>query len=128
MSERAQTSVTAFAAQCLALLKITGRDAGWLYLPFSIVPFLAALRLNRMSRTWVAGLFGLLVCSGPLLLAILNPSPEWMLSGFSPSVFVAFDIVLAVTIGVGLTFTGVVAARLSKESNQSGSTSCVSTS
>ena len=61
----------------------TGREFGWLYVPFAALPFCLLPRMKSFARKWMAALILISICIGPLLTALLNAPSDRQSSGAS---------------------------------------------
>lgn len=93
----------------------TGDWFGWLYLGIALVGAVMLARAGRRSLRWLIGLAAVWVCTGPLLLAMLNPSPDRQSHGRTAVFLVPTLMLLAVLMGFGLVTIGAWVARWGKE-------------
>jgi hypothetical protein len=101
-----------FIAQLWTTAKETGDGFGWFYLPFAVLPFCLLGKTDRSARNWLLGLVAVFVGTGPLMVALLNPSRDLAsLENIAPF-FCALNVVLAVWTGLGLMVVGDVMAKL----------------
>jgi len=104
-----------FMGQLWMLTKQTGREFGWLYLAFAMLPFCWLHQMERIARNWILGLTSICVCVGPLLVALLNPSADRQTMELTAPYFTSMYVVLAVWAGLGLMIFGNM---ISKSSSQ----------
>lgn len=97
-----------FALQLWFLMKETWKGFGWPYLVLLPLPVLFLGRSNRRTRAWLMGTMVMLVCVGPLMLELLNPSPERASFEITSSYWGGMDIVLAIWAGLGFMVLGSV--------------------
>jgi hypothetical protein len=95
-----------FLGQLWALAKETGRGFGWPYLVFAALPFGLWRRTGGWARAWLLGLTAALVCVGPLLVALLNPSADRAGVELVAPFFAAMYVILALWTGLGLMVAG----------------------
>ncbi len=91
-----------------------GRQFGWLYLLFIPLAFCALLRTQRKARQWMFGLTAAFVCSGPVTVAMLNPTRDRQSLDLVGPWFSVMYVVLAVWTGLGLMVVGLAVARVRK--------------
>lgn len=101
-----------FAMQLWGLLKDTCGGFGWVYLVFAALPFGFLHRITGNGRKWVLGLLLISICTGPLLVALLNPEFDWNGDDylFGPYFF-ALRTLIALWAGIGLMLFAMVVAR-----------------
>ncbi len=99
-------NLSTFVQQLWMFLKFTGKSFGWLYLVIALVPFCARGLIGQRGRRWLAGLVTVWICTGPLLLAMLNPSVDRQSIELTESFFNASRVILAVLMGLGLIILG----------------------
>lgn len=87
--------------QLWTLGRITGSGFGWPYFVFAALPLGLLPRLDRCARNWLLGLMAAFLCSGPLLITILNPDTDLSGTDLLGPYFGAMDIVLALWTGLG---------------------------
>ena len=104
-------SLERFGQQLWGFFKNTGDEFGWLYLAIALVGACALCAINSRGRRWLAGLAAVFICTGPFLLAMLNPSPGLQGGGTTEIYSNASRIILAVLMGMGLVVLGAWAAR-----------------
>jgi hypothetical protein len=92
----------------------TGRLFGWLYLLFIPLPFVVLLRTQAKARQWMLGLTAAFVCSGPVMVAMLNPTRDRQSLHLVAPWFSAMYVVLAVWTGLGLMIVGAAVAKSQK--------------
>ncbi len=97
-------SFARFAALQSGLLQDTGKDFGWIYLVFTLLPVGFLWHLAPSGRKWVFALAPMFVCAGPLLTGVLNIG-DYGSKGieviFEPYFF-SMDTLLAFASGIGL--------------------------
>ena len=69
-------SLSRLLPQLWLTLKMTVDGYGWPYLVLGIVPILAFPRCSGPTKRLLIALTALLVCTGPLMVALLNPTPD----------------------------------------------------
>jgi hypothetical protein len=92
--------------QLWLLAKEAGNGFGWLYLVFAVLPFGLLRRTGRCARNWLLGLAATLLCVGPLMMTLLNPSVDGASTDLIAPYFGAMDLVLALFTGMGLMVAG----------------------
>jgi hypothetical protein len=106
------TEMGRFIGQLWNLAKDTGKGFGWLYLPFAVLPFALLRRTVGCARHWLLGLTAFLVCNGPLMVALLNPSEDRASVGVVAPLFAAMYVILALYTGLGLMVVGCIATKV----------------
>ena len=83
-----------------------GSGFGWINLAAAVLPFVFIRHVCPPERRWLLASVAPLLCLGPLLIAVLNPTPDrgsWEMLGATISL--SF-VVLAIWTGAGLTLLG----------------------
>jgi hypothetical protein len=93
------------------LAKETGRGVGWPYLVFTALPFGLLRRAGGGARAWLLGLTAALVCVGPLMVALLNPTADRASVDVIAPSFAAMYVILALLTGLGLMAVGSLVAK-----------------
>jgi hypothetical protein len=88
----------------------TGREFGWLYIPFALIPVFLLLRMNSASRKWLCALILISVCVGPLLAALLNAPGDRQTQELMETFFLPLRVPLALCTGMGLLIIAAKAA------------------
>ncbi len=101
-----------FLEQLWLLTKVTGRGFGWVYLVFAPLPLALLHRAEKPARTWLVGLLLALLCTGPLLVELLNPSAERSSLDLLPPYFAAMFVILAIWTGLGFMVAGNLAVKI----------------
>lgn len=101
-----------FLQQLWLLAKEIGNGFGWVYLVFVALPLGLLRRTGRCGRNWLLGLTTALLCVGPLLMTLLNPSADRASADLIGPYFGAMDVVLALWTGLGLMVAGCLAAKI----------------
>jgi hypothetical protein len=91
-----------FVQQLWLLAREVVRGFGWLYLLFAVLPLGLLRRTNRSARIWMLGLAAALLCVGPLMMTLLNPSADRASTDLIGPYFSAMDVVIALWTGSGL--------------------------
>jgi hypothetical protein len=91
-----------FFAQLWMLARDTGGGFGWLYFPFTALPYLFLWSASRIARKWILGVFVIFLCVGPLLVATLHPTPDNQSMQLHRPFFAPMYVVLAIWAGLGL--------------------------
>jgi hypothetical protein len=104
-----------FVGQLWILARATWKGFGWPYLAFTIVPFGLLGRTERCVRAWLLGLAAALVCTGPFMIALLNPPVDLDSVEFLAPFFGPLYVVLAILTGMGLVVVGSAVARMQPE-------------
>jgi hypothetical protein len=100
-----------FMSQLGVIALETGRQFGWYYLIFIPAPFYLLRREHRAGRHWMFGLTAAFVCTGPVMVAMLNPSRDRMAQGIIEPYFSSMYVILAVWTGLGLMAIGSAVAK-----------------
>jgi hypothetical protein len=91
-----------FIAQLWMMARDSGTGFGWVYFLFIPFPFCFLWHTNRTALNWILGLFTIFLCVGPLMIATLNPAPEYQSLKWTREYYAAMYAVLAVWTGLGL--------------------------
>jgi hypothetical protein len=83
-----------------------GRQFGWYFLIFIPVPFYLLRRTQPIARYWMLGLTAAFVCSGPVMVAMLNPTRDRQSLHVVEPWFSVMYVVLAIWTGLGLMVFG----------------------
>lgn len=75
------------------------------YLLFALVPFAFIHRMQTRERAWMAGLIGMFMCLGMLLLVMLNPTPDRQSTQLNKVFFTASYVPVSLWVGYGMTLT-----------------------
>jgi hypothetical protein len=105
-----------FIEQFWILGKEMGKGFGWLYLVCFPLPLGLMRRTGQCARNWLLGLAAALLCVGPLLMTLLNPSADRASTDLIGPFFGPMDVVLALWTGLGLMVAGSIIAKLRMES------------
>ena len=100
-----------FIMQLWMLAKQTGREFGWFYFLFTVLPFCLLHRTGRGVRSWMLGLTAVFGCVGPVMVAALNPSADRQTMELMLPYFSAMYVVLSVWTGMGLMVFGNMVAK-----------------
>jgi hypothetical protein len=100
-----------FPQQLWLLLSNASRDFGWPYLVAAAMSFCFVRRLSSTGRKWLFGLLAVGICTGPLLVAMLNPAPDRQSFEMLGEYLFVFHIVIAVCAGLGLVLLGTLAGK-----------------
>jgi hypothetical protein len=100
-----------FADQLWLLVREAGSGFGWLYLGFAALPLAVLRRTGKSARNWLLGLAAALLCVGPLLMTLLNPSADGASTDLIGPYFGAMDVVLALWTGLGLMVAGSIGTK-----------------
>jgi hypothetical protein len=103
-----------FMSQLVVVFQEIGRQFGWLYFIFIPLPFFLLRRAQRGTRQWMLGLTAAFVCTGPVMVAMLNPTRDWLSLQLIRPDFSALYVVLAVWTGLGLMTIGAVVTKAKK--------------
>ena len=95
-----------FAEQLWLLAKEAGTGFGWVFLVFAALPLGLLRRTGRGARNWLLGLAAALLCAGPLMMMMLNPTADRASTDLIGPYFGAMDVVLALWTGLGLMVAG----------------------
>jgi len=95
-----------FTSQLRVIGLETVRQYGWYYLVFIPAPFFLLHGKQRSNRHWMLGLISAFVCTGPVMVAMLNPSRDRNSLGVIEPFFSTMYVVLAVWTGLGLMIIG----------------------
>jgi hypothetical protein len=95
-------SFSLFAAQFWALIKQTGREFGWLYIPFAVLPFCFLPWMTGAGRKWMCALVLISICVGPLLEELLNFPTDSQSQGLAELYFFPLRVLLSLFTGMGL--------------------------
>jgi len=99
-----------YVGQLWIVAKDTGAGFGWPYFVFAVLPLGLLRRTGGCARHWLLGLAAVVVCVGPLMVALLNPSEDRASVELIAPYFSAMYVILALCTGLGLmVFSGVVA-------------------
>jgi hypothetical protein len=101
-----------FIGQLWIVAKDTGEGFGWPYFIFAALPFGLLRRTGGCARHWLLGLAAALVCVGPLMVGLLNPSEDRASVDLIPPFFAAMYVILALCAGLGLMVAGCIAAKI----------------
>ena len=93
----------------------TGEDFGWLYLCIGVLGGWFLWGSNLRGRRWLLGLVAVWICTGPLMLAMLNPSDDRQSRELVAIFCDASHIILTVLLGIGLICVGAWLTRSSKQ-------------
>jgi hypothetical protein len=85
-----------------------GRQFGWLYFVFIPLPFCFWRKLRPEARRWMMGLIASFFCMGPMMVAMLNPTPERQTDRLAQQYFSALYVILAIWAGLGLMFVAAI--------------------
>lgn len=88
--------------QFWAIGKDFGQKFGWIYFPLALLPFCSIHFLERTVRNWMLALLAMLMCVGPILIDLLNPSIDRLGMELHNPYFSGVPLVLAVWTGFGL--------------------------
>jgi hypothetical protein len=100
-----------FLKQLWLFLRIAIREFGWLQLLIASLPFVWLCRCDSVNRRWLLGLVAVFIGVGPLLLAMLNPSPDVQaITLLKPYCAVSYAV-LSLWFGFGLVLIGSRVAR-----------------
>jgi hypothetical protein len=101
-----------FIGQLWIVAKETGEGFGWPYLVFAALTFGLFRRTGGCARNWLLDLTAALVCVGPLMVALLNPSEDQIIDRpvIAP-LFSAMYVILALFAGLGLMVFGTLVIR-----------------
>ena len=69
-----------FIGQLWIVAKETGKGFGWPYFVFAALPFGLLRRTGGCARHWLLGLTATFVCVGPLMVGLLNPSEDQVIT------------------------------------------------
>src|ERR1017187_8102287 len=100
-----------FIGQLWILVKETGEGFGWPYLVFAALPFGLLRRAGGCARNWLLGLAAAVLCVGPLMVALLNPSADRANVELIAPYFSAMYVILALCTGLGLMVFGCMVAK-----------------
>jgi hypothetical protein len=100
-----------FVGQLWIVAKDTAKGFGWPYFVFAALPFGLLRRTGVCARHWLLGLAATLVCVGPLMVGLLNPSEDRASVDLIPPYFSAMQVILALCTGLGLMVTGCMVAK-----------------
>ncbi len=78
-------------------------EFNWVYAFLALVPFLFFLKLHKRERAWIAGITGIYLCLGVLLLILLNPPPDRAAQELVRVFFGASHSLIALMVGYGMT-------------------------
>jgi hypothetical protein len=92
-----------YLEQLRMMARVAAEDIGWPYLPFAAIPFIAVFRSNGFIRRFLIGLVAMFLCTGPLMIAMLNPALDRQSVGFTKPFFLSAYVIFAIWIGIGLT-------------------------
>jgi hypothetical protein len=95
-----------FIGQLWIVVKDTGAGFGWPYFVFALLPLGLLRRTGGCARNWLLGLTAALVCVGPLMVTLLNPSNDLASVELIAPYFSAMYVVLAVWTGLGFMVFG----------------------
>lgn len=104
-----------YLGQLWYFLESVGEDFGWVYLGIAVVGAFFLCRANIPGRRWLAGLAAVWVCTGPLMVAMLNAGNDLQSRELVAPFFCASYIILAVLLGIGLIILGAWFTRSSKQ-------------
>jgi hypothetical protein len=113
---RPTADVASFLKQIGLFLGVTVREFGWFQLLIAALSLAFLRRMDPLNRKWLLGLLAGFVGVGPLLLAMLNPSPDCASVQLLKSFFAVSYAILSLCFGVGLLLIGLfwASARRSK--------------
>lgn len=94
-----------FITECWVTTKAIGNSFGWIYLILAIIPTGLLLRSNPRVRRWMCGLVAIFLCTGPLMVATLNPDTNQRNMEFLLPSLGTLQIILAIGTGLGLIMT-----------------------
>jgi tetratricopeptide (TPR) repeat protein len=92
-----------FIGQLGALGRGIVDEFNWVYVFLALVPFFFFRKMHRRERAWLAGLTGIYLCLGVLLLILLNPPPDRAAQELVRVFFTASHTVIAILVGYGMT-------------------------
>jgi hypothetical protein len=92
-----------YVSELWMFVKMTDTESGWPYLLLAVLPFFKIRRVNRHGRKWLWGLAILFLCTGPVLLAEINPSADFQSQQSMRFYFMPALTILSVLAGIGLT-------------------------
>lgn len=95
-----------FAMQLWNHFSSIGRNIGSLYLGIAVVGGVTLARVAGNARRWLAGLAAIWVCTGPLMIAMLNPAVDRQHSELVTPFCPPSWTILVVLIGLGLVTIG----------------------
>lgn len=101
-----------FVQQLWLLAREVVRGFGWPYLLFAVLPLGLLRRTSRSARIWLLGLAAVLLCVGPLMMTLLNPSADRASTDLIGPYFTAMDVVIALWTGLGLMVAGSIGTKV----------------
>jgi len=79
---------------------------GWVYLGIAVVGGWFLYRADILGRRWLVGLVAVWICTGPLMVAMINPSNDRQSRELVSVFFCHSNIILAVLMGIGVIVLG----------------------
>jgi hypothetical protein len=95
-------SLSHYFEQLWMYLMVTGKEFGWIYFPFAVLPFVLFRTIGGCQRRWCLSLMAIFVCLCPLMVALLNPGLDNQSREINKVFFSASYVVLAIWTGLGM--------------------------
>ena len=107
-------SLGRYLGQLWHFVNNTGDYFGWVHLGIAVIGAWFLCRENIRGRLWLGGLAVVWICTGPLMLAMLNPADDRQSTELVEIFCCASHIILAVLLGIGLVIVGAWMTRSNK--------------
>ena len=91
-----------FARQLWMFLKMSGKEWGWLYFLPAALPLCLILGASQAARKWLFALVMVFLCTGPMLLAEINPGADHMSQELAKCYFMPAFATVSIMAGLGL--------------------------
>jgi hypothetical protein len=91
-----------FMGQLWMLISGVADEFTWAYMFVALVPFAFLLKMQKRERAWLLGLAGFYLCTGVLLIILLNPTPDRASADLIRVFLTGSHTIVAVLIGYGL--------------------------
>jgi hypothetical protein len=100
-----------FMSQLAWVFEGARKQFGWLYFIFIPLPLCLLRRVPRVVRQWMMGLTAAFACTGPMMVAMLNPTRDRATVQVCEPFFSVMYVVLAIWAGLGLMIVGVAVTK-----------------
>ena len=96
------TEFPRFMGQLWMLISGVADEFTWVYMFVALVPFAFLLKMQRRERAWLISLATFYICTGVLLIILLNPTPDRASADLIRVFLTGSHTIVAVLIGYGL--------------------------
>jgi hypothetical protein len=94
-----------FMGQLGMLISGVADEFTWVYMFIALVPFAFFFRMQRREKAWLIGLAAMYICTGVLLMILLNPTPDRQSADLIRVFLTTSHTIVACLIGYGLALT-----------------------